>query len=123
MNNYITLDGYKYMTLHGEWVPVRKKPNTVRLLLSGATDVSYGPAAPKEWKGKIIAPITVDAGWGSVDNLRATFAKRQGLSFTDHYAGGAVTVHIIGDFPEESLTAMWDGAENEFRIPVRMVMA
>jgi hypothetical protein len=53
MNNYIELDGHKYVTPFGKWVPVIDKPSTARITLDGDLDVTYGPATWKKWQGMI----------------------------------------------------------------------
>ncbi len=58
MNNYITLDGKKYMTPAKFWQPYVDKPATVRKTLMGATDVTFGPAVTEEWRGQIEGPVT-----------------------------------------------------------------
>jgi len=121
MLNYIVLDGYRYKTMFESWTPKTRKPATERYTLAGSLDMTYGPAAPYEWEGKILAPVTPDGGsYGDIDDLRATLIKRTVLSFTDHH-GAAYEVHALGPFTEESRSPMWDAASNEFRVDVRLV--
>jgi hypothetical protein len=121
MNNYITLDGNKYATNAKGWKVINGKPGTERYTLLGALDVTYGPATPKCWEGEINGPVTARAaGWGTIVTLRTTLAKKQAVSYTDHY-GTTVNVHCLGDFAERSLSTQWDGATNVIYVSVRLV--
>jgi len=121
MNNYILLDGYRYKTIFGSWKTKTSKPATERYTLDGSLDVTYGPASPYEWDGKIIGPVVSDGGsWGTIEQLRVTLAKREALAYQDHY-GNAYTVHALGPFEEESRSPMWDAQTNEFLVGVRLV--
>jgi hypothetical protein len=122
IRNYITLNGKKYMTSSRQWDPVIVKPSTVRYTVdpAGVTDITYGPASAQEWRGVLMVPVSPATGWGSISDLVSVLATLGAVSFTDHY-GASYSVHIIGEFPERSLTPAWDGASNEFRIPVRLV--
>ena len=117
MNNYMKLDGYKYMTPSKNWRPVPSKPSTVRVNLDASIDVTYGPATVHEWVGDIIAPNAAEGGWGTKATLDATIAKRAVVSFEDHY-GDAYTVHVLGSFDAISRSPMWDGASNEWLVAV-----
>lgn len=121
MNDYITLDGFKYITPARNWTVVNGKPGTERYTLSGALDISYGPATPKSWVGEIGGPVTARAaGWGTIADLRTTLAKKESVSLTDH-VGTVYTVHCLGDFSERSLLNKWDSAVNTFYVSVRLV--
>lgn len=121
MNNYIVLDGKQYITPAKQWIPIAKKPSTVRYTLEGQPDVTYGPVVPVEWKGVIRVPYTpVTSAWGSLDDLRTSLAQRTFMLFTDHY-GVQYTVHVIGEFPEQSITPFWVGPDNDFDVPVRII--
>ena len=122
MNNYITFDTLKYMAPHLAYAPIRNKPATERLTLSGASDVTYGPGVTLEWVGEIIAPVTPeDTGWGDVDDLRYSLEKREPLALIDHYNVASV-VYALGPHGEVSFVPMWDAASNEFRVTVRFVV-
>lgn len=122
MNNYVTFDTLKYRAPHGAFAPLRDKPATERLTLSGASDVTYGPGVTLEWIGELIGPVTPDDGtWGDIDDLRASLEKRTVLAFIDHY-NVAATVYAFGPHGETSFTPMWDGASNEWRVTVRFVV-
>jgi hypothetical protein len=121
MNNYIILDGYKYKTPFGAWKVRQRKPHSEKYTAGGNIDVTYGPATPYEWEGKILGPVTPeDASWGDIDDLRATVAKRQALPFTSHH-GVSYTVHLFGPFTEESMSPVEDAPTNEFRVDCRIV--
>lgn len=122
MNNYITFDTLKYMAPHLAYAPIRNKPATERLTLSGASDVTYGPGVVLEWVGEIIAPVTPEGtGWGDVDDLRYSLEKREPLALIDHYNVASV-VYALGPHGEVSFVPMWDAASNEFRVSVRFVV-
>jgi hypothetical protein len=122
MNNYVTLDGKRYIAPHGGFFPMRNKPATERITLSGASDITFGSGTMLEWIGMLIAPVTpIDSNWGDIDDLRATLEKRQGLGFTDFY-GVATTVYAMDKHAEESISPMWDAATNEIRFTVRLIV-
>ena len=74
-----------------------------------------GPASFTRWRGTLNAAVTPDAGYGSIEDLRTTYAKLASLSFTDHYG---VTFGVILDrsVNENSLTPVWDAASNKFQV-------
>jgi len=122
MNNYITLDGNKYMTRHGDWEPIYDKPGAARLVLSGNIDVTWGPATISGWQGVIIGPVTSPGtGWGTIDNLRTSVRKTQAVSFTDHYSN-TDDVIVLGSLREESKSPMWDSPSNEITVEVELVI-
>ncbi len=122
MNNYITFDTLKYKAPHLAYAPMRNKPATERLTLSGASDVTYGPGVILEWVGQLLAPVTPeDTGWGDIDDLRASLEKREALALIDHY-NVASTVYALGPHDETSFTPVWDAASNEFRVTLRFVV-
>jgi hypothetical protein len=120
MNNYITLDGQQYKTEAESWKPLLVKPSTVRVNLDGSTDVTYGPAMPVEWNGRIIAPVTGGGSWGDIDDLLTTMAKAEAVAFVDHF-GAPYSVHVLGPFDRVSRVNMWDSASNEWLVQVRLV--
>jgi hypothetical protein len=122
MNNYVTFDTLKYAAPHGGFGPIRNKPTTERITLSGKSDITFGPGTLIEWTGEILAPVTPrDTGWGDIDDLRDSLEKRTYLPFIDHY-NVATTVYALGAHAENSITPVWDGATNEFRVTVRFVV-
>jgi len=121
MNNYIILDGYKYATVANNWGYISQKPNSVRYTLSGQLDVTYGTAEPVFWEGEVAAPVVArDVDWGTIETLRVTLAKKQGLSYTDHY-GTEYVVHSVIDRKERSLMPNWDDPSNKIYVEVRLV--
>lgn len=121
MNAYVTLDGKKYPALADNWAPAMSKASTVRYTFAGATDVTYGPATPVGWEGTLVADVTSrGTGWGSVADLRTTLAKRQAVTFVDHY-GTNHSVHITGIVKEMSRSRMWDAATNSIFFSVSLV--
>ena len=122
MNNYITLDGYKYATTADTWRPVIHKPHTERYTLTGQLDVTYGPSTPTAWEGEIVAPVTARSfGWGTVNTLIATLAKKEAVNFFDHYGQTLYQVHCLGDQERRSLFPNWDDPHNVFYYLVRLV--
>jgi hypothetical protein len=121
MNDYITLDGYKYATNAKKWDEVKSKPATERYTLSGVLDITYGAAFPQAWEGEINAPVTARAeGWGTFTTLSATLAKKSGVVFVDHY-GSSYTIHCLGELRPRSLFHRWDSVANIFYVFVRLV--
>jgi len=122
MNNYITLDGYKYATSAANWRPVVNKPYKERYTLAGDLDVTYGDATPTAWEGDIHGPVTARAtGWGTIATLRTSMAKKSAVNFTDHN-GASGTVHILGQFQQKSTLNTWDASGNVWLVSVRLVI-
>ena len=120
MNNYVTLDGFKYDCPFKEWDPTTEKPMSYRRTWDGSFDVTYGPGLFKTWNGNLRARVTPATGYGSISDLRATISKMQGVTFIDHY-GDTYTVHIEPAGPEKSFSPLWSGASNVFLVPVHMI--
>ena len=120
MNNYITLDSYKYPVLAADWESHPVRPASAEPMLNGDTAVTFGPASHREWNGSIKAEVTArDTGWGTIVTLRATLVKLSTLSYTDVY-GSAYTVLCSIAGPEASLSQMWDAADNDFSVKVNL---
>ena len=120
MNNYITLDGKRYTTV-ANWTPVTEKPYTERYTLSGALDITYGPATPTAWEGEIVAPVTPRSfAWGDIDDLMTALAKKESVTLYDH-DGVSHTVHCLGSHERRSLINVWDDDQNVFYVTVRLV--
>ena len=123
MNEYITLNGKKYVTLAKTWIPTFQKPMTVRNTLLGEVSATYGPAVIKGWQGEIKAPASVsDASWGTVDDLLSALDTLGPVSFTDHM-GVTVDVHVTMTANRRALVNVWDSASNCFYVPVAMTRA
>ena len=120
MNNYITLDGKKYAALHGQWDPSTDRPVVFRRLLSGSTNVTFGPASNKRWRGKLVAAVTPQTGYGSIGDLRTTYEKLTALAFVDHY-GNSHSVIIDRAVDEGSKTPIWDSPENKMHVNLTLV--
>lgn len=119
MNNYITLDSYKYYTSGNNWQRTMYTPRSFRITLAGSGDSAYGSVSNPMWVGEIIAPVTSPGtGWGTVTTLRTSLAKLQNLSMTDHY-GTTYTV-FVQPLGERSKTRMWDGASNKINFAVEV---
>ena len=120
MNDYIILDDKKYRTAAESWEPNEERPMTIRRLMSGGTNVTFGPATFTGWRGIVLVDVTQSAGYGSVDDMRTTYRKRQALSFTDHY-GTACSVVIDRGVGEKSISPMWTAVDNVFRVNLSLV--
>jgi len=121
MNDYITLDGFKYATSANNWKKLLDKPNTVRYTLSGALDITFGAASPTRWVGDVIAPVSARSeGWGTISNLRTSLAKVSSILFTDHY-GNRYNVFSVAPLQQRSLMNRWDDTNNVFFVPVELV--
>ena len=121
MNDYITLDGKQYKAVFGQFQPIRSKPARVRKVLSGSTNVTYGPAVTVGWKGPLIVPtVASGSSWGTVDDLRTTYDKMVAVPMVDHYSQ-SYNVAIVEDLQEQSLSPAWDGAENRIMMLVTLV--
>jgi hypothetical protein len=119
MNNYITLDGYKYAT-GVSWLPTEDRPMVIKRLFSGGTNVTFGPASYKGWKGSIMVDATPKPGYGSIENIRTTYRKLSGISFTDHL-DNTCTVVMDRSVSEKSLSPMWTAEDNSTSIIVALI--
>jgi hypothetical protein len=120
MNDYITLDGKKYHTAANAWDPNEERPMIVRRLLSGGTNVTFGPTTFTGWRGVVMVDVAPATGFGSIDDFRLTYRKRTKLSFTDHY-GNTCDVVIDRTVGEKSLSPMWTAVDNVFRINLALL--
>jgi len=121
MNNYITLDSKKYFTHGKSWHPEPITPQTVRVMLNGNLDVTYGAGSLQIWVGEIEGHVTSPgSGYGTIADLRTSLLKKQTLSFTDHY-GTTYTVAAQGPFAERSLSVKWDGTGNVIFVKTRLI--
>ncbi len=124
MNDYVTLDGYRYTAPFMQFEPIRQKPNRMRYTLGGTLDVTYGPASPLVWQGKLRVPVqpTDSDVYGDIGQFRITAATKGELAFIDH-DGDTYTIHLIGQFHELPKVPVVDSAQNNFYIPVTIVRA
>jgi hypothetical protein len=120
MNDYITLDGKQYRAAHENWEPTEDRPMIVRRLMSGGTNVTFGPATFTGWGGTVMADVGAVAPFGTPADLRATYKKRAALSFTDHY-GTVHSVVIDRRVGEKSISPMHDAADNTFRMNMTLI--
>ena len=120
MNDYVTLDGKKYPTIHGQWTPSTDRPVVIRRLLSGSTNVTFGPASAKRWRGTLKAAVTPEVGYGSIDDIRTTYEKMESLTFVDHY-GNTHSVIIDRAVDEGSNVPKWDSPENKMHIKLTVI--
>ena len=120
MNDYIILDGKRYRTAAESWEPNEERPMVVRRLMSGASNVTFGPATFAGWRGIILVDVTPQASFGTIDDMRATYRKRQALTFTDHY-GNSHSVVIDRAVGEKSISPMWTAVDNTFRINTSLI--
>lgn len=118
MNAYITIGAYKYVTTR-TWRPSSVKSGTLKLMIDGSLDVTYGPAVVSEWKGSVKADNTPASGYGTPAQLRTSLETLSGITFIDH-DGVSHTGHVFG-YDEISLLPDWDNANNSiyFDITIR----
>lgn len=120
MNNYVTLDSKKYTILLRSWRPVSVTGKTIRPTLNDTLDITFGPTTFYDFSGEIVAPVTArGTGWGTISDLRTTLAKKQTLTFVDHY--GTSRTIVVMDGEESSRSAQLDSGTNSFYVKVRMV--
>ncbi len=121
MNDYIVLDGFKYRTTHKQWMPMIDRPVLIKKLLSGARNVTFGPAMKPIWQGAVRAvAANPEPGFGTIDDLRATYNKLVSVAFSDHY-GSAYTVALDRRVNENSFSPQWDAASNLFEVNLTVV--
>jgi hypothetical protein len=119
-NAYITLDGCQYVTSAKTWHYEPLIPATERLNLDGTHDVTYGPGTYRVWIGEIGAPPTAVGSFGSIVDLRTSLAKRQLLSFTDHYGQNYPACLVLGPFKERPLSPDWNSVGSMIYVSVRI---
>ena len=117
MNNYIEINGCKYMTLGSNWTPQSIMPSQVRPTWTGRLDVVFAPKIIQNYIGVIIVPVTPPTGFGNLDDFRTAYQAQAAQTFKDHY-GNQFSIVFTGTLPEKSIMNAWDAASNEFRIPV-----
>ena len=120
MNDYITLDGKQYRMAHDTFEPVEERPMVIRRLMSGGTKVTFGPATFTGWTGTVMADVAAVAPWGTPDDLRTTYKKRQALNYMDHF-GVEYSVVIDRRVGEKSISPKHDAADNTFRMNMTLI--
>ena len=120
MNDYIVLDGKQYRTAADAWEPNEERPMVIRRLMSGKSNVTFGPTTFTGWRGVVLVEVGAQAPFGTIDEFRATYRKRDKLVFTDHY-GNSYNVVIDRAVNEKSLSPMWTAQDNVFRINLSLL--
>jgi hypothetical protein len=119
MNDYIMVDGYRYKTLTN-WVPYEDRPMTIKRLMSGGADVTFGPATYKYWRGTICVDVSPANLYGGVSEFKASYRKASSVEFVDHF-GETHQVVIDRGIDERSLSPMWSAPENTINVNVTLV--
>ncbi len=92
----------------------------VRRLLSGRSDVTWGPATFPGWRGQVAVEVGSQAPFGNIDDFRASYRKRAALDFIDHY-GSPYSVVIERSVDERSLSPMWDAPDNVIKVNITLL--
>lgn len=116
MNNYIVIDGKKYSTTHGTWIPRDVIPGRVRRTTNSAIDAVYGTPY-KEFQGEIRPYHTAPTGWGSYADLLTSLAKATKLAFIDHF-GNEYEAAIVGPLEPRSMSPRYDAADNQYLVNI-----
>lgn len=123
MNDYIILDGKRYTAPFLQFEAKRQVPQRQKYTLGGTLDVTYGPANPLFWEGKLKVPVLeLDSDYGNIVDFRLTIVKKIAVSFTDHLTD-VYTVHISGVHHEIPKVPVVDSVENVFYIPIKLTRA
>ena len=120
MNDFISLDGKRYRCAADQWEPNEERPMVIRRLMSGNSNVTFGPATFTGWRGVVNVEVGAVAPFGTIDDMRATYRKRQALAFIDHY-GNNYSVVIDRSVGERSLSPKWTAVDNIFKINLSLV--
>lgn len=120
MNNYIILDGKRYRTAAESWEPNEERPLIVRRLMSGGSNVTFGPATFTGWRGVVVVDVSAVAPFGTPTEFRTTYRKRDVLSFTDHF-GNVSSVVIDRSVVEKSVSPMHDAPDNTMRFNLALI--
>ena len=67
-----------------------------------------------------MADVTPQSLFGSIEDLRTTYRKREVLSFTDHY-GDTFSVVVDRSVDPRSLAPVWDQTDNTFKVNVTLI--
>jgi hypothetical protein len=113
------LDGLNYRVLHKTWKPALMPLVSSRLLQSGGLDATWFATPQYIFTGEIVAPVTPETDYGSIDDLRTTLAKRQKLGLVDNY-GEEYHVVFMGPNSERGLSQKWDDVNNVFYVTVQL---
>jgi hypothetical protein len=120
MRDYIILNGLKFRTAAENWEPNEERPMVIRRLMSGGSNVTFGPSTFTGWRGTVLVDVTPAPDFGSIDHMRITYRLRQALEFLDHY-GNEYQVVIDRGVGEKSISPMWTAVDNVFRINLSLV--
>ena len=120
MNNYITLDGLQFRTAAENWEPTEDRPMIIRRLMSGNSNVTFGPATFTGWRGIVLVDVSPSGDFGSIDDMRSIYRYRGVIEFVDHY-GNFYNVVIDRGVGEKSISPMWTATDNVFRINLSLV--
>jgi len=111
--DHIHLDGTEYAVLRDGYAPFFLKGERNTLTSTGKDDTVF-PANPQQgWD--MVLKVTKT----KLDSLLTTWAKKAGISFTDHL-GGNHTVICLGAIEQRTLVPILDGASSLYHVPIRM---
>ena len=120
MNDYVILDGKRYVAPFLQFEAKRQVPQRQKYTLGGTLDVTYGPAAPLFWEGKLKVPVVGrDSDFGNIVDFRLTIVKKVAIAFTDHLTD-VYTVHISGIHHEVPKVPVVDSIENVFLVIINL---
>ena len=120
MNDYIVLDGKRYRTAAEAWEPNEERPMIIRRLMSGGSNVTFGPATFTGWRGVVCVEVGAIAPFGTITDFRTTYRKRSALTFIDHY-GTSYNVVIDRAVGEKSISPNWTATDNVFRVNLALI--
>ena len=119
----------RYRVIHGSLVPHLTKLQKLRRTATGRLDVTEG-AHVKSWEMTVRirnVPTTTDpdgAAYGVLADLKELFALKNAratpsnrLILVDHL-GVSHNVYMVGEFSEQNLTPLLDGANTVFHLPI-----
>lgn len=122
MNDYITLDSWRYKCRFPDWRPWFFKPGTIRYTLGGNSDATYGTAVPQGWEGAIEVPYEDSGSYGGRSEFETSIKTLGPISFTDHF-GSTYNVHIVGQVTFEAIKPMYDADDTKLYYMVRLEKA
>ena len=108
-NKYVTFDSFLYAAT--KLTKQIEPAITVRRVLSGAADTTWGPGTPTGFEVALQADVTPGEGYGDPGDLDTTLAKREVLSFID-LMGATYDVVVLGPITRRSVSPVEDDPAN-----------
>jgi hypothetical protein len=118
MEEYITLDDYRYATNAKNWKMSILPPASPQLLLNEEFDVTFGPNTWYIFTGELVVHMAPEH-YIDHESRGSLLAKTNSLILTDHY-GSNYRIVAIGPFPERGISPMWESPSEIMYVSVQL---